>query len=344
MKIISDIKDKNVIVSPLDWGLGHSSRIIPVIRELKKNSNRVIIVCGKGSFCFLKTELPDFEIIALTEKHIKYPKTKINFFTVLNWGIAMFFNTINEHRKVKKITKEKNIQVIISDNRYGLNFKNLDCYIVTHQIAPKAPQGMKFLQKISDIIFRKVLKRFKKVLIPDFEDGFSLTGSLAGDLKGENYQKIGILSRLSGLTPTKKSTTKYDFLVLISGQEMQRTVFENILIEHAKKTDKKILFVRGVFSEEKLEDFNNVKFYNFLTGNSLEQAFLESETVICRAGYSTLCDLCALEKKAVIIPTPGQSEQEFLAERLDGKFGFKTVKQTDLEKLKNVFTFAAFNC
>ena len=344
MKIISDIKDKNVIVSPLDWGLGHSSRIIPVIRELKKNSNRVTIVCGKGSFCFLKTELPDFEIIALTEKRIKYPSTKINFFTVINWVFTMTFNTINEHKKIKKIIKEKNTQIIISDNRYGLYFKNLDCYIVTHQIAPKVPHGIRFLQKISDYIFKKVLKKFKQVLIPDFEDGFSLTGSLAGDLKGENYAKIGILSRFSGLISAEKSIKKYDFLVLISGQEMQRTVFENILIEHAKKTDKKILFVRGVFSKEKLEDFNNVIFYNSLTGSSLEEAFLKSEIVICRAGYSTLCDLCALQKKAVIIPTPGQSEQEFLAERLNGKFGFKTVKQTDLEKLKNVFTFAELNC
>lgn len=344
MKIISDIKDKNVIVSPLDWGLGHSSRIIPVIRELKKQNNRVTIVCGKGSFCFLKTELPDFEIIALTEKRIKYPKKKINFFTVLSWAFVMAVNTINEHRKVKKIIKEKNIQVVISDNRYGLNFKDLDCYIVTHQIAPKVPHGWEFSQKISDYVFKKVLKKFKKVLIPDFEDGFSLTGSLAGDLNGENYEKIGILSRFSGLTQTKKSIKKYDFLVLISGQEIQRTVFENILIKHAKNSDKKILFVRGVFSEKKLENFNNVEFYNSLIGNDLQEAFLTSETVVCRAGYSTICDLCALGKKAVIIPTPGQSEQEFLAERLNGKFGFKTVKQTDLEKLKNVFTFAELNC
>lgn len=344
MKIISEIKDKNVIVSPLDWGLGHSSRIIPVIRELKKQNNRVTIVCGKGSFSFLKTELPDFEIIALTEKRIKYPKKKINFFTVLSWAFVMAVNTINEHRKVKKIIKEKNIQVVISDNRYGLNFKDLDCYIVTHQIAPKVPHGWEFSQKISDYVFKKVLKKFKKVLIPDFEDGFSLTGSLAGDLNGENYEKIGILSRFSGLTQTKKSIKKYDFLVLISGQEIQRTVFENILIKHAKNSDKKILFVRGVFSEKKLENFNNVEFYNSLIGNDLQEAFLTSETVVCRAGYSTICDLCALGKKAVIIPTPGQSEQEFLAERLNGKFGFKTVKQTDLEKLKNVFTFAELNC
>ena len=336
MKIISDIKDKNVIVSPLDWGLGHAARIIPVIRELKKNHNRVTIVCGSGSYFLLKSELPDFEIITLKEKRIKYPKKRINFFTLLQWIFVMGFNTVNEHIKVKKIIKEKNIQAVISDNRYGLNFKGLDCYIVTHQIAPKMPEGMKFLQKISSFVFKTVLKKFKKVLIPDFEDGFSLTGSLSGDLQGENYQKIGILSRFSLPELPQKSIKKYDFLILISGQEKQRTVFENILLKLIKNTDKKILFIRGVHQEKKLKNFKNVFFHNSLTSNDLMNAFLESETVICRAGYSTICDLCALNKKAVIIPTPGQSEQEFLGERLDGKFGFKTLKQTDLEKLKNV--------
>lgn len=345
MRVISDIKDKNVIVCPLDWGLGHAARIIPVARELKKNNNRVTVVCGIGSFFLLKEELPDFEIIVIKEKQIKYPAGKINFFTIFRWVWVMFFNTLSERKSVGKIIKKKNIDVVISDNRYGLNFKGLDCYIVTHQIAPQIPFGMKFLKKFSDVIFKKVLSRFKKVLIPDFVDGFSLSGALAGDLKENNYEKIGILSRFSlPETDSEIIVKKYDFLVLISGQEKQRSVFEKILLEHAKRTDKKILFVRGISSKEKLTDTDNVKFYNSLTGNELRMAFLESETVVCRAGYSTLCDLCALGKKAVIIATPGQSEQEFLAERLDGKFGFRSVSQTDLEKLKNIFTFAVSNC
>lgn len=324
MKIISDIKCKNVLVSPLDWGLGHSSRMIPVIEELKKHQNRVTVVCGFGSYDFLQAELPDTEIIKIKEKRIKYPQGKINFFTFLNWIFVMIFNTINEKLKIKKIIREKNIEVVISDNRYGLNFKGLECYIVTHQICPRLPERMKIFQRISDFVFKTVLKRFKKVLIPDLETGFSLTGKLGAESSdGKKFVKIGILSRFSSEKKTE-ITKKYDYLILISGQEKQRTVFENFLLKKISNTAKKILFIRGVFSSQvtELKDFNNVKFLNNLTGEDLKQAFLEAETVICRAGYSTICDIMALNKKAVIFPTPGQTEQEFLAQRLNKKYGF----------------------
>ena len=183
---------------------------------------------------------------------------------------------------------------------------------------------MKIFQRISDFVFKTVLKRFKKVLIPDLETGFSLTGKLGADSSDEKkFVKIGILSRFSSENKIKL-TEKYDYLILISGQEKQRTVFENFLLKKISKTDKKILFVRGVFSSQitELKDFNNVKILNNLTGKDLMQAILESETVICRAGYSTICDIMALNKKAVIFPTPGQTEQEFLAQRLNKKYGF----------------------
>lgn len=313
-----------MLVSPLDWGLGHSSRMIPVIEELKKHQNRVTVVCGFGSYDFLQAELPDTEIIKIKEKRIKYPQGKINFFTFLDWIFVMLFNTVNEKLKIKKIIRQKNIDVVISDNRYGLNFKGLDCYIVTHQICPRLPEKMKIFQRISDFVFKAVLKRFKKVLIPDLETGFSLTGKLGADSSDEKkFVKIGILSRFSSENKIKL-TKKYDYLILISGQEKQRTVFENFLLKKISKTDKKILFVRGVFSSQitELKDFNNVKILNNLTGKDLMQAILESETVICRAGYSTICDIMALNKKAVIFPTPGQTEQEFLAQRLNKKYGF----------------------
>ena len=338
MKIISDIKGKNVIVSPLDWGLGHASRIIPVIKILQKNSCTVTVVCGKGGYALMKAELPDTEIIMLKEKRIKYPKGKIGLISFLRWIFVMGFNTVNEKIKIGKTARQKHTQIIISDNRYGLCFKNLDCYIITHQIAPRVPWKSNFLQKLSDKIFKKELSKFKKVLIPDFEEGFSLTGPLAADLASgnEKYEKIGILSRFSN-SEDENQTFEYDYLILISGQEKQRTVFENLLLKQIKNTDKKIIFVRGITDKNapKLENFANVVFYNSLTGNDLEFAFKSSRTVVCRAGYSTICDFLALKKNAVIIPTPGQTEQEFLAERLNGKFGIIAVNQDVLQKNVN---------
>ncbi|MBO4771685.1 MAG: hypothetical protein J5595_03990, partial [Bacteroidales bacterium] len=110
---------------------------------------------------------------------------------------------------------------------------------------------------------------------------------------------------------------------LMSGQENQRTILENVLIDALNGCGRDVLFVRGV-GESRLQliDTQNIKFRNLLSGNDLRDALMASSLIICRAGYSTLCDVVALKKRAVIIPTPGQTEQEYLAERLDGKFGF----------------------
>ena len=330
MKIISDIKHKKVLVSPLDWGLGHAARIVPIVNILRKY-NSVIIICGVGAEMFLKTELPDVEIFSLKEKRITYPKGKISFFSFIKWGYVMIYNTFNEFFFVKKVIRKLGIEVVISDNRYGLSFKGLDCFIITHQIAPKLPSGFGLLKKCSDKFFKTLLFRFKKVLVPDFEQGFTLSGNLAGDMQSNKIERIGILSRFCDYKLSEFSL-EYDYLILISGQEKQRTVFENILLSLVKTTSKKVIFVRGVsekYSPISLK-LENVVFYNMLTGNALANAFEKSKTIICRSGYSTLCDIVAMKKQAVIIPTPGQTEQEYLANRLDGKFNFKALSQSEL--------------
>lgn len=330
MKIISEIEGKNLVVSPLDWGLGHAARIVPVIRELQKKNN-VLVVCGPCAYQFMKSELPDTEIVEINDKKIRYPKSEIGFFTILSWVPVVVFNSINEHVKLTRIIRRRNIDAVISDNRYGLIFKNLDCYIVTHQVCPRVPPGFGFMERFSNWIFKKYLSKFKKVLIPDFETGFSLTGLLAADreLDPEKFVRIGVMSRFAPSAQPEKN--EYDFLVLISGQESQRTVFENLLLQKLANARGKILFVRGVSSDApRLENFGNVEFCNMLTGKDLERAMKVSATIVCRAGYSTICDVVALNKNAIIIPTPGQTEQEYLAGRLDGKFGFKSLRQNEL--------------
>lgn len=333
MKIIDDISGKKVLVSPLDWGLGHAARSVPVIRALCAK-NDVVIVCGAAAYGFLQKELPGVEIVIIDDWKIRYPKHKINFFTIMGWVPVMLRNSIHEHFFVKKIVRERGIECIVSDNRYGLLYKNLECYIITHQVYPKVPKGFGFAENFGGWIFKRYLSKFKKVLIPDFEEGDSLSGSLAADraLPPQKFVRIGILSRFSsidgGLRIIDNSQLRFPILVLMSGQENQRTVLENKLIDALDGCGLNVLFVRGVGeSRPVLEDTDNIKFLNLLSGDRLREALVSSSVIICRAGYSTLCDVVALKKRAVIIPTPGQTEQEYLAEQLDGKFGFSSVSQ-----------------
>jgi len=340
VKIIDDIKNRKILVSPLDWGLGHAARSVPLIKELC-TKNDVLIVCGPSAYGFLQKELPDLEIIKIDDWRIRYPKHKINFFTILGWVPVMLRNSIHEHRFVKKIIRSRGIDCVVSDNRYGLLFKGLDCYIITHQVYPKMPKGFGFLENLGGWIFKRYLSKFYKVLIPDFADGDNLTGSLAADRKlpPEKFVRIGILSRFSVIGNGQFSTvncqlstvnSQLSILVLMSGQENQRTILENMLKGALDGCGRNVLFVRGVGeSRAPLVDTENIKFCNLLSGNDLRDALMSSSMIICRAGYSTLCDVVALKKRAVIIPTPGQTEQEYLAARLDGKFGFRSVMQDD---------------
>ena len=329
MKIISDITNKKILVAPLDWGLGHAARSVPLIKVLC-SKNDVIIACGPSAYGFLQKELPDLEIIKIDDWRIRYPKHKINFFTILGWVPVMLRNSIHEHRFVKRIIRSRGIDCIVSDNRYGLLYKGLECYIITHQVYPKMPRGFGFLENLGGWMFKRYLSKFNKVLIPDFEDGDNLSGSLAADrnLPPEKFVRIGILSRFNHSQAGTPAFHQIPVLVLMSGQENQRTVLENKIIAALDGLELNVLFVRGVGeSRPTIANTKNITFRNLLSGNELRDALMAAELIICRAGYSTLCDVVALKKRAVIIPTPGQTEQEYLAERLDCRFGFRSLSQ-----------------
>lgn len=318
MKFFNRFNNRKILVSPLDWGLGHAARMIPVIKYLSINNN-VLTVCGKGAKHFLQKELPDAEIITINDLPIRYPKHRINIFTMLSWLPVLVYNAVREHFFVKRLIKKRGIDTIFSDNRYGLIFKHIECYFITHQIYPKLPHGFSALEKIIGKLHLIYLKRFTQCLVPDFEEGFSLSGSLAGTRMPNNpkFIKIGILSRFWDYKP-KNHDKQFDLLILISGQEKQRTIFENQLISQFANSQLRILFVRGV-SEEKppLQNFNNITFKNMLTTEALADAITSSKTIICRSGYSTILDIVALNAQAILIPTPGQTEQEYLAKRLN---------------------------
>ncbi|MFD1079854.1 glycosyltransferase, partial [Longispora fulva] len=147
---------------------------------------------------------------------------------------------------------------------------------------------------------------------------------------------IGILSRFQ-----KRPFLKvFDYMVLLSGPEPQRSLLEDILLKSFRNTTQKVLFVRGIFSEEELENNNpNISIKNLLLGADLEEALNSSEVIISRPGYTTLMDLAKLQKKAFFIPTPGQPEQKYLAKRLQKQEMAPFCQQEEfaiqkLEKLK----------
>ena len=307
------MRKKRILVATLNWGFGHATRCIPIIRELHNHGFEPVIASDGQAGDLLQKEFPHLTYIELPSYNIQYAKNG----NYLKWKLMMdsprILNAIKAEKKLtKKLVTDYDLKGIISDNRFGVRSNKLKSNVfITHQLNVLSG-NTSFL---SSYFHQNYIKKFDQCWVPDSEDEKNLSGRL-GHLpkKPENLKYIGPLSRL------KKTEVPviYDYLVLLSGPEPQRSILESILIHELKNTDHKILFIRGVITEETQVGTNNpnINIKNYLYGSALQEALNCSRYIISRSGYTTLMDLAKLEKKAFFIPTPGQNEQEYLAERL----------------------------
>lgn len=306
-------RPRNILVAPLNWGLGHATRCIPIIRELKENGFRPILASDGEALALLRQEFPEDTLLELPSYHIEYPRNGKDFkWKMLQNSPKMIEAILEERRRVKRWVKEYDLSGIISDNRLGVFSKKVPSVFVTHQLNVLSGNT----SWLTTQLHRAAMKKFRECWIPDHEKKPNLSGKL-GHLKkkkaGLKLRYIGPLSRLE----KHPATPRYDLMILLSGPEPQRSLLEEILRHELSGYDKKTLFVRGVVQEEQVvSQEGGVTYYNFMRSDQLQKAFNASRLVLCRSGYTTLMDLAQLEKKAFLIPTPGQTEQEYLARRL----------------------------
>ena len=294
--------------------------------------NVVILGVTKTTALIFKDEFPTLKKIDIEPYNISYSK-KILLSIKLLFDAPKILGVIKkEKQQLEKIIKEHQIEVVISDNRFGLSNKNIECIYMTHQLNIQA--GV--FSFIANKIHHHFIKQFKSVWIPDFEDEKNcLAGKLSRNTSLKNVTYLGPLSRLQKVGEIKE---EYDYLCLLSGPEPLRTDLEIILIEKANQSDKKICIVRGTNLEHKSFVNKNVTIVDLPSAKELSQLISNSKTIVCRSGYSTLMDLHYLNKtNFIFIPTPGQYEQVYLANYWKKKFGAKVINQKDLA------SFSLFN-
>lgn len=321
---------KNILVAPLNWGLGHATRCIPIIKILLENGFRPILASDGMALEILKKEFPDLLALELPSYEIEYAKNGSNFKWKMLKNMPVMADAIMSEKKiVKKWVKEYNLSGIISDNRLGVYNKKVPSVFITHQLNVLTGNT----SWLTSVMHQFAIKKFDECWVPDFEKTPNLTGKL-GHLKkpGFKVNYIGPLSRLQKTDARKK----YDLMVLLSGPEPQRSILEEKLIEETKRFNGQVVFVSGnVQKEQTVNQVDHVTFYNFMSSVQLERTFNESEMVLCRSGYTTVMDLVYLGKKAFFIPTPGQYEQEYLAKKLKKESLFPYAKQ-DKFKIENL--------
>lgn len=321
-------KKTTILIAPLDWGLGHASRCIPLIKILQELDVNVIIAAEKATKKILSEAFPSIQIIPLKGYRIIYSKHKKLFLFRLFLQFPKLILAINkEHQWLKMVAKEYKIDAIISDNRFGLYHSTLPSVYITHQLCIQT--GNHLINKLIQKIHFFTIKKFSQCWVPDFENSDqNLAGALSHPkTMPANAHFIGCLSRFEKGSNTNKI---FKILVILSGPEPQRSIFEQIILPQLQKVKGNVMLIRGlpeVMSNDLLMQTENVVVKNHLAHKELNKLIQQAGYVISRSGYTTVMDLVKLQQKAILVATPGQTEQEYLADYLQKKSIFLCLPQ-----------------
>jgi UDP-N-acetylglucosamine transferase subunit ALG13 len=334
---------KKLLVAPLDWGLGHATRCVPVIRDLL-DSHCEVWLAGEGAQeKLLREEFPSLPFLPLKGYRIKYAKTGFTGKILLQ--VPSILRSIKEENKwLKEQVTKYGFEAVISDNRYGLYHENIFSVFITHQLFIKSSLG-KWSEKMLQQWNYKFINRFNECWVPDEKGENNLSGELSHPVKLPSIpaKYIGPLSRFVRQSAdslgekNKIDEIKNHLLIILSGPEPQRTILENKVVDQIVNYPATATIVRGLPGERNvIPSTNTIHFYNHLSSEELNREAMKAEFIISRSGYSTIMDIAALQKKSILIPTPGQTEQEYLADHLMKKQLVFCIQQNNFSLLENI--------
>ncbi len=339
---------KNILIAPLDWGAGHTTRCVPLIQHLLEQGHNPIVAGNTAQLAFIKETYPAISTVYLEGYNITYS----GWNRVAQAGLLMQMPGIlraikQEHQWLQHTAKELKIDGVISDNRYGLHHSTIPSVILTHQLHIMSGMGSAVDNMVQRMHY-KYLNRFSATWVVDTEKEPSLAGALSHSSKmPAQYKYIGLLSRFAEKNQAVASDKS--LLILLSGPEPQRIHLSRLLWEQALRYSGKIIFAEG--SDNAIAPAEipaHISYHKRLGNDALAHTLQEVDMVICRSGYSTIMDLVATKKRAILIPTPGQTEQEYLGKYLHEKGMFYSTPQSGFDLNNTIaaassFPFKPFN-
>jgi hypothetical protein len=315
----------------LNWGLGHASRSLPLIKKYIAEGHEVLPASDGESLAMLRRELNDHLVLQLPGYGIQYV-SRFMPYNMLRHGPGMLRTMRAEHELTKAIVQKHLIDCIIADNRYGCYHDTVPSALITHQLQVFTGQ------KILDVYIRRQIrnwfKNFSEIWIPDQAPPVNITGDVSGiDTHPIPKYYLGIVSELQ----SQPAQGKFDAVAILSGPEPQRSHFEQLIIKQLSSIPGNFAIVRGLPElDEPVKKEGNLVIYPFLSRNELSGLLNETQVVIARSGYTTLMDLAKTGHKAILCPTPGQYEQIYLADRLDHLGQCVYVRQDHLDLSKSL--------
>lgn len=316
-----------ILVAPLNWGLGHATRCIPIIRHYLAQGDEVVLGGDGDSLRLLQRTFPALRCINLPSLELRYTTNaqQRGFYLRAVWALIRF--TIADYYYLRQTLAIEHFDMVISDNRFGCFSRDVRSVYITHQLYPVLPKRLRWLQPFARALHACIYKRYAELWVPDYADpSHNLSGELSHGGRFDRRAKyIGPLSRFAPIdtmphntTPfytTLPNPTSYTHLALLSGLEPQRSIFEKEILQRYEHSSESLLLVRGKISEPKTTIHKgNITIVPSISDTDLIHAAKNAHKIIARSGYSTIMDLEALGvlHKAEFYPTPGQSEQEYL--------------------------------
>ncbi len=327
LSFLHEIRGQRILVAPLNWGLGHAARCIPIIRALSQH-NEILIGSDGESLDLLTQEFPKMSYVRLPPYNIHY-REKNFLWGMIKQSPKMIGAISQEMALTSDIVDRFKLNMIISDHRLGCRDKRIKSIIVAHQLQIQA--NMKIASIVGSKPNKYFINAFDECWIPDYESKqLRLSGDLADHDGIKFYKYIGPLSRLT----RADKQSKYDISVVLSGPEPQRSNIERRLYDKLKDTPWQIVWVRGTGKKKDDTPFEaDDDVYDLVSLTKLNQIINRSKLIIARTGYTTIMDMAKLNKRCILIPTPGQTEQEYLMHSLNGRNNFNFIKEEELDRL-----------
>ena len=307
-----------VLVAPLDWGLGHATRCVPVVREFLNQGAEVELAVVRSNATLLRGFFQELRQRLAPSYNIVYPKHGYNMGLWLAKNGVHLRKVMNyEHRFAEKMVERYHYDVLVSDNRFGFYSRHAKSIYMTHQRRIAFPKVLSAFEPVGMLWHASVMKHFDEVWVPDLPEFPGYAAGLSHVNKSPVPVKyVGALSRFENHLGTE-TPRNYKFVAIVSGVEPARSRFESLLRNvlakvpgrHAIILGKPVLGVKS-WSE------GNIDFHTHLPDREFAEAVRGAQWVVSRGGYSTVMDMAVLGAKCIFVPTPGQYEQVILAQDL----------------------------
>jgi len=321
-----------ILVAPLDWGLGHATRCIPIIRELVAQGCEVWLAGEGEQETLLRGEFPQLPFLPLQGYRIRYSVKGFQW-KIISQMPRIVSNIYQEHKWLKRMVYTYHFDAVLSDNRFGLCHAEIPSIFITHQLSIKTNLG-KWIEWTLQRWNYRYIERFTECWVPDTAAEGNLAGELSHPMINPKIpvRYVGWLSRLQQRASTflgsATNNSLAHLLFILSGPEPQRSILEDKIINDVSHYPGTATIVRGKPSLlTTIPSTTMIKFYNHLGAKELDEEMDKADLVISRSGYSTIMDVVQRQKKAILIPTPGQPEQEYLGALLNQKQIALRIKQ-----------------